>query len=94
MIAFSSEPVDELLALLRQLRSLKVQIDVVPWLFELIGPRVSVHSVEGVTLLGLPSVRQSKVALVIKRLIDIAGACVGSDHAVAAHALHRAANPA
>ena len=77
VIAFSSEPVDELLALLRQLRSLNVQIDVVPWLFELIGPRVSVHSVEGVTLLGIPSVRQSKIALVIKRLIDIAGASVG-----------------
>ncbi len=77
VIAFSSEPVDQLLALLRQLRSLKVQIDVVPWLFELIGPNLSVHSVEGVTLLGLPSVRQSKVALVAKRLIDIAASCIG-----------------
>ena len=77
VIAFSSEPVDELLALLRQLRSLNVQIDLVPWLFELIGPRVSVHSVEGVTLLGIPTGRQSKIALMIKRLIDVAGASVG-----------------
>lgn len=77
VIAFASEPVEELLALLRQLRSLKVQIDIVPWLFELIGPNVSVHSVEGVTLLGIPSVRQSRVALAVKRLIDIAGACGG-----------------
>jgi exopolysaccharide biosynthesis polyprenyl glycosylphosphotransferase len=77
VIAFSSEPVGKLLPLLRQLRALNVQIDVVPWLFELIGPRVSVHAVEGVTLLGLPSVRQSKVALAIKRLIDIAGSSLG-----------------
>jgi exopolysaccharide biosynthesis polyprenyl glycosylphosphotransferase len=77
VIAFSSEPVGELLRLLRQLRALNVQIDVVPWLFELIGPRVSVHSVEGVTLLGLPSVRQSKAAMAVKRLIDIAASAVG-----------------
>lgn len=77
VIAFSALPVDELLRFLRQVRSLTVQIDVVPWLFELIGPRVSVHSVEGVTLLGMPSVRQSTVLLAVKRLIDIAGSCAG-----------------
>jgi exopolysaccharide biosynthesis polyprenyl glycosylphosphotransferase len=76
VIAFSSEPVGELLKLLRRLRALNVQIDVVPWLFELMGPRLSVHSVEGVTLLGLTSVRHSKAALAIKRLIDIAGSSI------------------
>jgi exopolysaccharide biosynthesis polyprenyl glycosylphosphotransferase len=75
VIAFSSLPVGELLPLLRRVRAMNVQIDVLPWLFDLIGPRVSVHSVEGVALLGLPSVRQSKVLLVLKRVIDIVGSC-------------------
>jgi exopolysaccharide biosynthesis polyprenyl glycosylphosphotransferase len=77
VIAFSTESISQLLALLRRLRPLPVQIDVVPWLFELIGPRVSVHSVEGVTLLGVPSAFHSRVALTIKRLIDVLGSCAG-----------------
>jgi lipopolysaccharide/colanic/teichoic acid biosynthesis glycosyltransferase len=36
-----------------------------------------VHSAEGGTLLGLTSVRQSKLSLVAKRLFDIAGSCIG-----------------
>lgn len=76
VIAFSNEPVSELLKLLRQLRSLGVQIDLVPWLFELIGPRVSVHTVEGLPLLALPPQRASTAARVLKRTIDIAVAGV------------------
>jgi exopolysaccharide biosynthesis polyprenyl glycosylphosphotransferase len=77
VIAFSGQSVSELLALLRMLRAVQVQIDVVPRLFELMGPRVSVHSVEGVTLLGLPPMSHSRVALTIKRLIDVVGSCLG-----------------
>lgn len=76
VIAFSSDAVPELLPLLRQLRSLNVQIDLVPRLFELIGPRVSVHSVEGLTLLGVPPVRHSRALLMVKRLIDLVGATI------------------
>ena len=72
IIAFSKEPVDELLALLRQLRAFPVQIDLVPRLFELVGPRVTVHSVEGLPLLGLPPNHASPVARALKRAIDIA----------------------
>jgi exopolysaccharide biosynthesis polyprenyl glycosylphosphotransferase len=77
VIAFSAEPASQLLPLLRQLRPLRVQIDVVPWLFELIGPRVSVHSVEGIALLGVPPVCHSRVALTLKRVIDVVGSCAG-----------------
>ena len=62
IIAFSSEPVDELLALLRKLREFPVQIDLVPRLFELVGPRVTMHSVEGLPLLGLPPNRPSRTS--------------------------------
>ena len=71
IIAFSREPVDELLALLRQLRAFPVQIDLVPRLFELVGPLVTVHSVEGLPLLGLPPNHTSPVARALKRAIDI-----------------------
>lgn len=77
VIAFSNEPVSELLTLLRQLRPLGVQIDLVPWLFELIGPRVSVHAVEGLPLIGLPPRRRSTISRIIKRTIDILGAAAG-----------------
>jgi lipopolysaccharide/colanic/teichoic acid biosynthesis glycosyltransferase len=53
------------------MRPLGVQIDLVPWLFELIGPRISVHAVEGLPLLGLPPTRRSAAARAVKRLIDV-----------------------
>jgi len=71
VIAFSSEPVSELLVLLRKLHPLGVQIDLVPWLFELVGPRSSVHAVEGLPLIGLPPKRHAIVSRGIKRAIDI-----------------------
>jgi exopolysaccharide biosynthesis polyprenyl glycosylphosphotransferase len=71
IIAFSNESTSDLLALLRQMRPLGVQIDLVPWLFELIGPRISVHAVEGLPLLGLPPTRRSAAARAVKRLIDV-----------------------
>lgn len=74
IIAFSKERTEELIALLRQLQPLRVQIDLVPWLFELIGPRVSVHTVEGLTLIGLPPARRSTTSRVLKRTIDVVGA--------------------
>jgi exopolysaccharide biosynthesis polyprenyl glycosylphosphotransferase len=77
VIAFSNARTSELLTLLRSIRPLGVQIDLVPWLFELIGPRVAVHAVEGLTLIGLPPVQPSKAALMIKRVIDVAGATFG-----------------
>ena len=52
IIAFSKEPDHGLLVLLRQLRVFPVQVDLVPRLFELVGPRVTVHSVEGLPAVG------------------------------------------
>jgi exopolysaccharide biosynthesis polyprenyl glycosylphosphotransferase len=77
VIAFSSEPAPELLTLLRRLRPMGIQIDLVPRLFELIGPRVSVHAVEGLALIGLPPRRVSSGSLILKRMIDIVGSAVG-----------------
>ena len=77
VIAFSNHPVDELLALLRRLRPLPIQIDLVPWLFELIGARVAVHAVEGLTLIGLPPGRRSTSSRILKRGIDVVASAAG-----------------
>ena len=72
IIAFCNEPADELLVLLRQLRAFPVQIDLVPRLFELVGPGMTVHAVEGLPLLGLPPVHASHVGRALKRALDAA----------------------
>jgi exopolysaccharide biosynthesis polyprenyl glycosylphosphotransferase len=77
VIAFSREPVSELMTLVRQLRGLPIQIDLVPRLFEVVDPRVALYSVEGVPLLGLPPARAAAGARVIKRAIDLVGAGIG-----------------
>jgi exopolysaccharide biosynthesis polyprenyl glycosylphosphotransferase len=76
VIAFSNEPVSELLSLLRQLRQFPVQIDLVPRLFELVGPRLTMHAVEGLPLLGLPPNRASRTSRMIKRAIDVVVASI------------------
>ena len=71
VVAFSNDRHDLLVELVRSLRELNVQIDLVPRLFEAVGPAVSLHTIEGVTLVGLPAVRPSRLSLAIKRLGDI-----------------------
>jgi exopolysaccharide biosynthesis polyprenyl glycosylphosphotransferase len=77
IIAFSNEREEEILALARSCQELDVQIDVVPRLFELVGPRVDMHAVEGLALVGLPPLRLSPSARLLKRSIDIIGAALG-----------------
>jgi exopolysaccharide biosynthesis polyprenyl glycosylphosphotransferase len=77
VIAYSTDSVSTLLMLLRRLHALGVQIDLVPRLFELIGPRASVHTVEGLPLIGLPPARRSTSSRVLKRAIDVVVAGAG-----------------
>jgi exopolysaccharide biosynthesis polyprenyl glycosylphosphotransferase len=74
LIAFSSAPNEETLALIRHLRELNVQIDIVPRFFDVMPPNVDVHSVEGLTLLSLRPMRMSRSSRLAKRSLDIVGA--------------------
>jgi exopolysaccharide biosynthesis polyprenyl glycosylphosphotransferase len=74
IFAFSGNPHDELLPLIRRLREAGVQVDLVPRLFEVIGPKVDIHTVEGVSVIGLPPLRPSRSARAIKRTLDLIGA--------------------
>jgi exopolysaccharide biosynthesis polyprenyl glycosylphosphotransferase len=77
IVAFSNEPDQETMAILRTLRDNDVQVDVVPRLFELVGPRASMHTIESLALVGLPPARLSPSSLLLKRSIDIVGALIG-----------------
>jgi exopolysaccharide biosynthesis polyprenyl glycosylphosphotransferase len=72
IFAFAHERRDESVRLARKLRDLGVQIDIVPRLFELVGPRASIHSIEGLPLLGLPPAHGSRSSRLIKRAGDLA----------------------
>jgi exopolysaccharide biosynthesis polyprenyl glycosylphosphotransferase len=76
VVAFSGAGEREMLELIRSLQSLSVQIDIVPRLFELVGPKVDVHSVEALPLVGLAPARLSPSSRLIKRLLDLAAATV------------------
>ena len=69
VIAFSNDSHEETLDLIRSLTDLDVQIDIVPRLFEVIGANVSLHTAEGVPMIGLPPLRLSRSALLTKRLL-------------------------
>ncbi len=76
IFAFSADNHTQLLPHIRSLRDEGVQVDVVPRLFEVIGPKVDIHTVEGISLVGLPPVRLSRSSRVVKRAFDVAVAAV------------------
>jgi exopolysaccharide biosynthesis polyprenyl glycosylphosphotransferase len=72
IVAFSNDSHEEILELLRAVEDLEVQIDIVPRLFEFVGPGVEIHTVEGLPLLGLPPLRLSRSSRLLKRTTDLA----------------------
>jgi len=72
IVAFSNESHEQLLALLRILHDEDVQIDIVPRLFELVGARVDLHSIEGLALVGMPRAKLPRSSRLLKRTLDVA----------------------
>jgi FlaA1/EpsC-like NDP-sugar epimerase len=71
IIAFSTELHTDLLHLMRSIKDLDVQVDVVPRLFDIVGPNVTVHQIEGVPLLGMPPTTLPRTSKALKRLVDV-----------------------
>ena len=71
VIAFSNESHTRTLQLIRSLKDLDVQVDIVPRLFEIVGPSVGIHSVGGLPLVGLPPFHLSRSSLLVKRTMDV-----------------------
>ena len=74
IVAFSSQTDDGVMLLIRSLRDRNVIVDVVPRLYELLGPRADIHLVEGLPLVTVPPARLSRTSLLAKRVVDIVGA--------------------
>jgi exopolysaccharide biosynthesis polyprenyl glycosylphosphotransferase len=72
VIAFSQDSHERTLDLIRSMKDMDVQIDVVPRLFEQVGPNFDIHTVEGIPLLGLPPPRLSRSSMLLKRIFDLA----------------------
>ncbi len=77
VIAFSHASAAELVSLVRRLSGLPVQIDLVPRLFELVGPHTNVYGVEGIPLLGLTPTRAGRGARALKRGLDVVASAAG-----------------
>jgi exopolysaccharide biosynthesis polyprenyl glycosylphosphotransferase len=77
VFAFSNDPHVDTLRLIRELKDLNVQIDIVPRLFEVIGPSVGVHTLEGMAMIGLPPLNLSRSSHFLKRAVDLLLASIG-----------------
>ena len=77
IFAFSRDSHERTLDLIRSVKDLDVQIDIVPRLFELVGKGVEIHTVEGLPLVGLPPLHLSRSSKFLKRTLDISVAIAG-----------------
>jgi exopolysaccharide biosynthesis polyprenyl glycosylphosphotransferase len=71
IVAFLDGSSEETLGLVRTLKDHDVQIDLVPRLHEVVFPGASIHTLEGLPLLGLPRFGLSRSSALIKRAMDV-----------------------
>ncbi|MGZ4431354.1 MAG: sugar transferase [Gaiellales bacterium] len=76
IFAFSRDDSRHILELIRVLKRFDLQIDIVPRAFEVVGPRVGIHTIEGIPLVGLPPARPGRSSRAVKRAIDLVVASV------------------
>jgi exopolysaccharide biosynthesis polyprenyl glycosylphosphotransferase len=77
IIAFSNDPHEAHLDLIRELNALDVQVDIVPRLFEVLSPSIDFHTVEGVPVCSLRPLRLSRSSRLVKRLVDLLLSAIG-----------------
>ena len=71
VVAFSSEPDSRLTSIVRELEWRGIQVDIVPRLFEVVGPRAQVHISRGLPLVTVASSGLSRTELAVKRAFDL-----------------------
>jgi exopolysaccharide biosynthesis polyprenyl glycosylphosphotransferase len=77
VVAFSNDPFERTLDLVRSLQDHEVQVDVVPRLFDLVSPSAQIHTLEGIPLLGIPMLHLSRSSKLVKRMMDVVLAGAG-----------------
>jgi exopolysaccharide biosynthesis polyprenyl glycosylphosphotransferase len=76
IVAFSLAHHDEMLGLIQAARREGMVVDIVPRLFESIGPRTGVYAIEGFQLMALPRPSRSRLSMPAKRAVDVLTAAV------------------
>jgi exopolysaccharide biosynthesis polyprenyl glycosylphosphotransferase len=76
-VAFSLERDEVLAAAARRLEIMGVQVDIVPRLFDLVGPRATFHTVEGLPMIDLPAHVPLRGTRAAKRAFDLLFATAG-----------------
>jgi exopolysaccharide biosynthesis polyprenyl glycosylphosphotransferase len=76
VFAYSHLTDERSLRTLRRLAELEVLIDIVPRFFEVIGPRARINTPAGMPLIGLGTVRQTRLGSVTKRAVDLIGSAL------------------
>ena len=71
IVAFTTDPHSRTLDVLRSVARYRVHVDVVPRLFEALGPRASMHSLEGLPLVSVPCQARSPLGTPAKRMLDV-----------------------
>jgi exopolysaccharide biosynthesis polyprenyl glycosylphosphotransferase len=71
IVAFSLAHHDEMLGLIQSARREGMVVDIVPRLFESIGPRTGVYAIEGFQLMALPRASRSRLSMPAKRALDV-----------------------
>jgi len=77
IVSFTDDGADQTVSLVRDLRDLGVQIDIVPRLYETVGSNTTLHMIEGLPLIGLPKTALSPSSRLLKRSLDIVGSSLG-----------------
>jgi exopolysaccharide biosynthesis polyprenyl glycosylphosphotransferase len=77
VIAFSTDSHEETLDVIRRLQDQRVQVDIVPRMFEVLGTSAQLHTIEGIPLVGLTLPRLSGSSRFLKRSFDVFGAAAG-----------------
>jgi exopolysaccharide biosynthesis polyprenyl glycosylphosphotransferase len=77
VIAFSTDSHEETLDVIRHLQDQRVQVDIVPRMFEVLGTSAQLHTIEGIPLVGLALPRLSNSSRMLKRSFDVVGATAG-----------------
>ena len=77
IVAFSRQSHEQTLGLVRALKGVDVQVDVVPRLFDVFGPSAGIHAIDGLPLIAHARKRPSRAEECVKRAIDIALSSAG-----------------
>jgi exopolysaccharide biosynthesis polyprenyl glycosylphosphotransferase len=77
VVAYSQASPPTVLETIRNLNSIGVQVDILPRYYEILNPSFSLHSIEGIPLVGVPPARLPRSSLFLKRSMDVALCTVG-----------------